>query len=78
MPEVTTRRELPDGYTDQHDSDLWNVGHVFLWSTVYEAWLDCGVRLSIKPNVSVRDAFEEHFDCPMWNDHAVFFDSEFC
>ncbi len=68
-----TIRELPDGYTDQHDSTIWNVGHVFSWSNVYEAWLDCNGQLTVKPNMTVRDAFENFMDHPMWDNYAVFF-----
>ena len=66
-------RPLPEGYTEDHDSSIWNVGEVFSWSEVYETWLDCNVRLTIKPNVPVDLAFEDAMDCPMWDDYAVFF-----
>ncbi len=75
-------RELPEGYTDQHDSNAWNVGEVFRWSDVWEDWLDCKVRLTIEPNMSVSDAFEARMDHPL-GDHplgdyyAVFFNRAF-
>ena len=72
-----TKRELPDGYTDQHDSDVWNVGHVFRWSDVYGAWLDCDIRLTVKPNMPIRDAFEARMAEPMWSEYAVFFNCAF-
>jgi hypothetical protein len=66
-------RPVPDGYTEDYDCQLWNVGHVFRWSDVYEAWLDCEVRLSIKPNMTIGQAFAEQMDHPMWLDYSVFF-----
>jgi hypothetical protein len=66
-------RELPDGYTDQHDSNTWNVGHVFRWSNLYEDWLNCDVWLTVKPNVTIKDAYEDFMDEPMWPGYAVFF-----
>jgi hypothetical protein len=73
MPNVAP----PDGYTDQHDSSKWNVGEVFQWSSVYEAWMDCEIRLTVKPNVPVRLAFEDRMGHPMWEGYAVFFNRAF-
>jgi hypothetical protein len=67
----------PDGYTEDYDCQLWNVGHVFRWSDVYEAWLDCEVRLTIKPNMPISEAFEDRMDHPLWKDYAVFFNAAF-
>ena len=62
----------PDGYTKEWDFTLWNVGHVFRWSDVYEAWLECG-RCTVKPGQTLGEAFEAWADHPMWLDYAVFF-----
>jgi len=70
---TTTTKPIPDGYTDQWDRTVWNVGHVFRWSEVYSAWLDCNVRLSVKPNMTLEQAYEGRMDEPMWPDYAVFF-----
>ena len=70
-------RPIPNGYTDQHDSDVWNVGEVFRWSDVYECWLECGVRMTIKPNVPIDIAFEDCMGHSMWFDYAVFFNCAF-
>jgi len=67
------RTNLPTGFTDQHDYTTWNTGYVFLWSKVLKGWIDCDVRLSIVPGMTIQYAFEEEFDCPMCDDHAVFF-----
>jgi hypothetical protein len=74
----TAIRELPDGYTDQHDSSAWNVGEVFSWSNVYKCWLDHEVRLTVKPDMTIEDAFEARMDRPMFKDDAVFFNLAFC
>mgnify|MGYP006292889383 CR=1 FL=1 len=66
-------RPVPDGWTDQWDSTLWNAGRVFRWSDVYEAWLDCQVSVTVKPLESIDTAFERRMDHPMYLDYAVFF-----
>ena len=75
---TATLRELPDGYTDKYDSDVWNVGELFSWSEVYDCWLECNIRLTIHPNMTIKDAFEIVMGCPMWDGYAVFFNSAFC
>jgi hypothetical protein len=72
MPNATTR-PIPDGYTDQYDSIAWNVGHVFRWSDVYEAWLDCERVVTVKPGMTPDEAFEARMDHPMWPDYSIFF-----
>ena len=72
-----TTQPAPDGYTEEYDSSTWNVGHVFFWSAVYDCWLDCNVRLTVKPGVPVEDAFEARMDRPMWAGYAVFFNCSF-
>jgi hypothetical protein len=69
-------RTAPDGWTAEWDTTVWNRGKVFRWSDVYEAWLDCEVWLSIKPFMTIGDAFEDRMDHPMWLDYAVFFVDE--
>jgi len=69
-------RAIPDGYTDQYDSTIWNVGHVFRYSDVYDGWLDCNIRLSIKPDESIVDAYTAYTDEPMFDVYSVFFASE--
>jgi len=34
---------LPEGYTKDHDSTVWNIGFVFRYSDVYEDWLQDAV-----------------------------------
>jgi hypothetical protein len=69
---TATIRELPDGYTDQHDSDVWNVGHVFRWSNLYDTWLYCGV-ITVKPNATIKDAYEDFMAEPIYPNCDVFF-----
>ncbi len=75
---------IPTGYTDRHDPAIWNTGHVFLWSKVFKVWIDCDVRLTIRSDETVTEAFEADFGCPMDNDHAVYFvctdctDADYC
>lgn len=59
---ATTTEPPPDGFTESYDPTTWNVGHVFRWSDVYKAWLDCDCRISIKPNTNIAESFEEQTD----------------
>jgi hypothetical protein len=63
----------PDGYTEEFDKSTWNVGHVFRYSAVYDAWLDCEIRLTVKPNVTIGEAFADFMGEPMWADYNIFF-----
>jgi hypothetical protein len=69
-------RPIPDGFTSEWDCTVWNRGKVYLWSDVYEAWLDCDLWVSIKPFESIGSAFERRMDHPMWLCYAVFFVDE--
>ena len=66
----------PDGYTEDHDSSTWNIGYVFRYSAVYGTWLDCGIRLTVKPNMTISEAFANFMDHPMWIDYNIFFVGE--
>jgi len=68
-----SNRPVPDGYTEEWDSTTWNVGFIFRWSEVYEAWLDCTAMATVKPGQSLCEAFEARMDGPMWNDYTIFF-----
>lgn len=70
---IVMDRPMPDGYTEDYDSTVWNAGFVYRWSEVYEAWLDCERVITVKPGQSVFDAFEDRMDCPLWDGYAVFF-----
>ena len=54
---MTIERPVPDGYTEEWDSATWNVGFVFRWSEVYEAWLELSVQLTVKPGQTRSDPF---------------------
>ena len=76
---ITSRERLnsvPDGYTFEHDDTIWNVGHVFRWSDVYNDYLDCGIRLSIRPEQTIAEVYEREVGEPMFNEYDVFFVKE--
>jgi hypothetical protein len=66
-------RIIPDGFSDQFDSTIWNVGFVFRYSGVIDMWLDCNIGLTVKPDMSVEDAYEAHTGDTMSDDYNVFF-----
>ena len=68
-----SNRPVPDGYTEKWDSAIWNVGFVFRWSEVYEAWLGYSGMVTVKPGQTLCEAFEESVGEPMWNDFTIFF-----
>lgn len=70
-------RQAPDGFVTPSDkSELWRAVHVFQWSPVYDAWLDCTWRLTVKPNESVKEvlsaALSEHALSNARNDYQGF------
>lgn len=70
---TVSNRQVPDGYTEEWNSTTWNVGFVFVWSEVYEAWMDACVMITVKPGQALREAFEARMGEPMWRDYTVFF-----
>ena len=68
----------PNGYElGEARSDLWRVGYVFRWSGVYETWLDCNHRITVKPQETVAEAYERETDTPCWCDGVeVFFNKD--
>lgn len=62
----------PDGYTEDHDSTVWNVGFVFWYSRVYEDWLQDAV-ISVRPGQSGTEALEERTDYSEWGGYRVFY-----
>lgn len=72
-----SNRPVPTGYTEHWDFTIWNVGHVYLWSDVYRAWMKCG-RCTVKPGQVLGDAFEAWAGHSMWLDYSIFFVEEGC
>lgn len=77
MTTPVSMREPPDGFQEEWDRGLWNVGHVFRWSEVYSAWCDCQHRITVKPGQTLAEAYETAVDEPLWpGDMSVFFTAE--
>lgn len=74
--EISKLRPIPDGYCLEWDDTIWNVGHVFRWSPVYEMFLQCR-NITVKPKQTLAEAFEAAYNHPMWNDYEVFFVKDF-
>ncbi len=70
---TVSNRPAPDGYTEEWDSEGWNVGFIFRWSDVYDDWLDCGVVVTVKPGQTLSEAFEDRINHPMWEMCTIFF-----
>lgn len=69
---AVTNIPAPDGYTENHDSTVWNVGFVFWYSNVYEAWLEDAV-ISVRPGQTGSEALEERTDYSEWAGYKVFY-----
>lgn len=69
-------RDPPEGFTEDWNPELWNVGFVFRWSDVFESWLDCRILLTVKPHQTLADAFEKRVREPMFPEYNVFFVKE--
>lgn len=73
---TVANRPVPDGYTEEWDSTIWNVGHVFMWSDVYECWLDHDLMITVKPGQTLSEAYTAVTDEPLWKQYNVFFVDE--
>lgn len=67
-----TSREIPEGYALSWNDQIWNVGYVFMWSEVYDCYLEHG-RITIRPNDSLAESFERGYDMPMTTEYEIFF-----
>jgi len=65
-------RQPPLGYTEDRDASVWNVGFVYRWSDVYDAWMESG-RCTVKPDQTCREAFEDWAGHPMGLYYSIFF-----
>lgn len=42
--------KFPSGWELAKCVDIWQVGHIFVWSPVFKNWIQKGIMLSIRPN----------------------------
>lgn len=71
-----TSKPVPDGYTVEWDNTIWNVGHIFRWSDLYEGWLNYEHRVTVKPGQGLGEVFEGATGEPMWLHYRIFFVNE--
>jgi hypothetical protein len=64
--------QTPDGFTDHHDADIWNVGHVFRWSEFSECYLCLSHFISVKPGETGREAYERETGEPLFDKHVFY------
>jgi hypothetical protein len=69
-----TKRPVPEGYSQDWDQSIWNVGVVFEWSKYYKKFLLRG-RISLKPGETLVECLERH-DYRTNGDFEVFFVEE--
>jgi len=65
-------RELPEGFQLDWDKAIWNVGHVYIWSPVFEGWLRSGI-ITVRPNDTLAEAYERVYDAPLPKHTEIFF-----
>jgi len=70
-----TSREIPEGFQLDWNSETWNVGFVFVWSEVFEGYLQQG-QITVKPGDTLSEAFERAVGEPLFSDREVFFVKE--
>ena len=69
-------REAPDGMTYDYNESIWNVGHVYTWSNVFEGWLWTQIRLSIKPYENLTEAYQRETGQSLPLNTTIFFVKE--
>lgn len=49
-------RTIPGGFTLDYNPKIWNAGHVFIWSVVYESFVRDGM-ITVKPGDNLPEAY---------------------
>jgi hypothetical protein len=63
----------PYGYqANPSNASLWNVGHVFVWSPVFQRWVDRRNMITVRPDETCREALKREGIEPI-QDVKVFF-----
>lgn len=75
MSKPITKREIPDGFQLDWNSEIWNVGFVFIWSDVFDGYLRQG-QITVKPGDTLSEAFERVVGEPLFSNREVFFVKE--
>jgi hypothetical protein len=57
MSQTATTAEPPEGFIEDWNDSIWNVGFVFMWSPVYDDWLSDG-RITVKPGDTLPEAWD--------------------
>ena len=70
------KMDPPDGFTEDWNTTIWNVGFVFRWSEVFECWLDCQIVLTVRPNQTLSEAYELRMGEPLVVGYDIFFVNE--
>ena len=65
--------EPPEGFsTTDEPMDIWRVGFLYVWSDVFESWLDDRAMLSIKPGETGKEAYLREFGETLPHTDSVF------
>ena len=72
---ATAHRAPPDGFQSNYNTKLWNAAHLFRWSEVYDCWLDCEYRFTVKPGETYGEAYFHEMGEPIPYEHEVFIPS---
>ena len=65
--------DIPSGFTDEHDSAIWSVGHVFTWSPVFGKYVNLSHTITVKPGETTHEAYQRRpHDRPLENYHVFF------
>lgn len=83
MRQYATTADPPTGYVEDWNKEIWNVGHVFMWSTAFKnlkedpegIWIRKG-HITVKPGDTIAKAFERELGEPMFPNYNVFFVEE--
>jgi hypothetical protein len=67
-----TSRPIPEGFTLEWDNTIWNVGHTFQWSDVFQQYMKQGT-IAVKPGQTLPEAFQSILGEPMWPEYEIFF-----
>jgi len=65
----------PQGFTKDYNREIWNVGHLFTYSFVFNCYVQHNERITVKPGETPSEAYErENNGSPLFTKEVFFVD----
>lgn len=79
---LAVMHDPPQGFTHEYNPDIWNVGHVFVWSDVFAethgvGWLQTGRMVDVKPLDNLQEAHKRKHGKYLNDNEVILFVEDF-